>query len=224
MEGAAAGVPDQTAAVAAPGPYTPGRRPAGVLVPVYDGPRGATLLLIRRTAGGLHGGQVAFPGGRPEPGDATLLGTALREAYEEVGIEPAAVEVVGVLPVVETLTSNFAIFAYVGRLPERPRLRLQASEVAAVLDVPLADLLAPGLPVEEVWEFSRGRDQALAPAAGGRRTAGARPEGAAGESGAVRRPVRYFPWGEDKIWGATARIVEHLLAALRTGTLRLSGS
>jgi 8-oxo-dGTP pyrophosphatase MutT (NUDIX family) len=198
----------------APGLYTPGRRPAAVLVPVYPGAEGPTLLLIRRTPVGHHGGQVAFPGGRPEPADASLEETALREAREEVGIDPAGVRITHLLPVVETMTSNYAIFAYVGRLAKRPGVRLQVSEVAAVLDVPVRALLAPGLPIEEDWEF---------PLPGQPGTVVDGPIGA--EQAAVATPrlrrVRYFPWGEDKIWGATSRILEHLLEALRTGALAL---
>ena len=195
-----------------PGAFTPGRRPAAVLVPVYPGADGPTLLLIRRTPVGHHGGQVAFPGGRPEPGDTSLLDTALREAQEEVGIEPADVRIAGLLPVVETMTSNYAIFAYVGRLAKRPALRLQASEVAAVLDVPVHALMAPGLPVEEVWELP-------IPGQPGTGTDAPSAAGSIPVSAPRLRRVRYFPWGPDKIWGATSRILEHLLEALRTGTI-----
>jgi 8-oxo-dGTP pyrophosphatase MutT (NUDIX family) len=177
-----------------------------VLVPVYDGPAGPTLLFIRRTAGRTHSGQVAFPGGRPEPGDADAVATALREAQEELGIPPAAVRVLGRLPTVDTVTSNFAIVPVVGRLDARPRLTLQADEVAAVLDVPLAALAAPGLPIEEDWALP---------------LPGERPPPNARLTPGQTRRIRYFPWGEDRIWGATERMVEHLLAAVRAGTLRL---
>ncbi len=185
-----------------------GRRPAAVLVPVYDGPEGPTLLLIRRTTTVNHPGQIAFPGGRPEPGDADLLATALREAHEELGIDPAVVQVVGALPIVETMTSNYAISPFVGRLPARPPLRLQDSEVAAVLDVPIAALLRDGLPIEEEWMLSLPGERAPA--------ASSPPAGAP-----QTRRVRFYPWGDDKIWGATGRMLEHVVAALRNGTLRL---
>ncbi|MGH2351261.1 MAG: NUDIX hydrolase [Chloroflexota bacterium] len=182
------------------------RRPAAVLAPVYDGLLGPTVIFIRRTNSVNHPGQVAFPGGRPEPGDADLVATALREAQEELGIDPSLVRVLGALPTVETVTSNYAITAFVGRLGERPPLRIQDSEVAAVLDVPLSALVAPGLPIEEDWAL---------PLPGERLPAGMRVK-----PGQVRR-VRYFPWGPDKIWGATERMVEHLLAAVQEGRLRL---
>jgi 8-oxo-dGTP pyrophosphatase MutT (NUDIX family) len=173
-----------------------GRRPAAVLVPIYDGPDGPTLILIRRTPGGVHSGQVAFPGGRPEPEDASLEQTALREAREELGINPAAVRLIGRLPVVDTIVSNFAVHPFVGRLRGRPAMVPQWSEVAAILDVPLVVLMAA--PREEWWELP-----------------------VAGAGGARRRLVRYYPWGDDKIWGATERMIEHLTAALRAGTLAL---
>ncbi len=185
-----------------------GRRLAAVLVPVYDGPEGPTLLLIRRTTTVNHPGQVAFPGGRPEPGDADLLATALREAHEELGIDPAVVQVVGALPIVETMTSNYAISPFVGRLPARPPLRLQDSEVAAVLDVPIAALLRDGLPIEEEWMLSLPGERAPA--------ASSPPAGAP-----QTRRVRFYPWGDDKIWGATGHMLEHLVAALKSGSLRL---
>jgi 8-oxo-dGTP pyrophosphatase MutT (NUDIX family) len=190
---------------AAPSPRA-GRRVAAVLVPIYDGPQGPTVIFIRRTTGINHPGQVAFPGGRPEPGDADLAATALRETYEELAIPPSLVRIVGVLPTVETLTSNYAITPFVGRLATRPVLRPQQREVDAVLDVPLAALLAPGLPLEADWEL---------PLPGERL-----PPGVRIKPGQVRR-VRYFPWGEDNIWGATARMVEELLAAIRGGSLTL---
>jgi len=197
---------DSTSSAPAAPPDPAGPRPAAVLVPIYDGPGGPTLLFIRRTAGRTHSGQVAFPGGRPEPQDAGPVATALREAQEELGIPPERVRVLGRLPTVDTITSNFAIVPVVGRLRARPRLTIQADEVAAVLDVPLESLSAPGLPVEEDWAL---------PLPGERL-----PPDARIRPGQTRR-IRYFPWGEDRIWGATARMVEHLLAALRAGTLRL---
>lgn len=184
------------------------RRPAAVLVPVYPGPQGPTLILIRRTLSVSHAGQVGFPGGRPEPGDADLMATALREAQEELGLDPASVQMVARLPVVETVVSSYAIHPFVGKLPARPAMRPQETEVAAVLEVPLEALLAPGLPIEEQW---------LLPPPGERSGS----QAADGSRNATLRLVRYFPWGEDRIWGATARIIEHLLAAVRRGDLQL---
>ena len=176
---------------AAPGT---GRRPAAVLVPIYRGPTGPALILIRRTPGGLHSSQIAFPGGRPEPGDRNLEATALREAEEELGISPRLVTVGGTLPVVETVVSNYVIYPFVGWLKARPVMKPQESEVSAILDVPLQLLM--GEPVEEWWELP------------------------APETGEIRRRlVRFFPWGEDRIWGATQRMIESLVLAIRAGEL-----
>jgi 8-oxo-dGTP pyrophosphatase MutT (NUDIX family) len=186
-----------------------GRRVAAVLVPVYDGPLGPTLILLRRTRTINHPGQIAFPGGRPEPGDADLQATALREAHEDLGIEPADVTIVGALPVVETLTTNWAITPFVGRLRGRPVLRPQPAEVDAVLEVPVAALRAPGLPIVEEWHFSpSGEFTVAAP-------------GSTVAEAWQRRPIRIFPWDQDKIWGATQRMLETFLAALDAGTLVL---
>jgi len=185
-----------------------GRKLAAVLVPVYDGPAGPSLLLLRRTTTINHPGQVAFPGGRPEPGDTNLLSTALREAHEELGIDPAVVRIVGELPLVETLTSNYAISAFVGSLGSRPQLRPQPSEVAAILDVPIAELLKDGLPLEEDWPLPL---PGVPPSPS---------QPGFGGAPATRR-IRFYPWGEDKIWGATARMLEHFAAAIRSGALPL---
>src|SRR5688500_17231411 len=153
---------------------SPGRRPAAVLAPIYDGPEGPTLIVFRRTAGGPHSGQVAFPGGRPEPGDRDLEETALREAEEELGISRSLVTVIGELPVVETQVSNYAIRCFVGRLSERPEMTAQESEVATILEVPLSALM--GTPVEEWWDLP-----------------------AVDATGTRRRLVRFFTWGDDRI-------------------------
>lgn len=173
-----------------------GRRPAAVLAPIYNGPSGPTLILFRRTPGGLHSGQVAFPGGRPEPGDKDLEETALREAEEELGIPRSLVSVIGRLPVVETQVSNYAIHAFVGKLSARPEMRRQESEVAAILEVPLEALMTT--PTEEWWDLP-----------------------AVDATGTQRRLVRFFTWGEDRIWGATQRLIDHLVEAIREGRLSL---
>lgn len=182
------------------GPEAVRRRPAAVLIPIYEGPDGPTLILFRRVPGGLHSGQVAFPGGRPEPVDRDLQETALRETEEELGIPRGAVTIAGRLPVVETVVSNYAIHPFVGRLAARPAMVPQTSEVAAILEVPLAALMET--PREEWWE--------LPVIENGVATGASR-----------RRLVRFWPWGEDRIWGATQRMIESLVAAVREGRVAL---
>lgn len=185
---------------------TPGRRPAAVLVPIYDGTDGPTVVMIRRTARGHHSGQFAFPGGRPESVDIDLCATALREAHEEVGINPADVTILGSLPTVETITTNYAITAYVGRLGSHPVLVRQPDEVAEILEIPLAAFLVPGLPLTEDWDLPLPGEPWTAP-----------PENATPEQ--RRRAIRFYPWGTNRIWGATARMIEHLVIAIQTGRI-----
>jgi 8-oxo-dGTP pyrophosphatase MutT (NUDIX family) len=110
-------------------------RPAAVLVPVIAHADGATVLLTRRAETlTSHTGQIAFPGGRRDPGE-TAVQTALREAREEVGLDPAAVEVLGIMPAYRTGT-GFLITPVVGWIAAAPALTAQANEVADMFEVP----------------------------------------------------------------------------------------
>jgi 8-oxo-dGTP pyrophosphatase MutT (NUDIX family) len=129
-------------------------RPAAVLVLLFPGEDGeARILLTERTdRGGHHSGEVSFPGGRAEAGDADLTATALREAAEEVGLDPgqAGVRVLGTLPVQWIPVSNFTVTPVLALAERRPAMTPQATEVAAILEVPMRVFL-PGaalLPVE----------------------------------------------------------------------------
>jgi 8-oxo-dGTP pyrophosphatase MutT (NUDIX family) len=117
--------------------------PAAVLVPIINRPSGLTLLLTQRTAHLRdHAGQVSFPGGRSEPGDASHVATALRESSEEVGIEPAQVEILATLPNYFTGT-GFCVTPVVGLVTPPLNLRLDDFEVAEVFEPPLSFLLDP---------------------------------------------------------------------------------
>jgi len=110
-------------------------RPAAVLVPVIAHDTGATVLLTRR-ADTLtsHSGQIAFPGGHQEPGE-TAVQTALREAHEEVGLDPSTVEVLGIMPAYRTGT-GFLITPVIGWIASAPALKAQADEVADMFEAP----------------------------------------------------------------------------------------
>jgi 8-oxo-dGTP pyrophosphatase MutT (NUDIX family) len=114
---------------------------AAVLIPIVLRESGLTVLLTQRTPHLRdHAGQVSFPGGRHEPEDASPVATALREAHEEVGIEPAQVEVLGCLP--EYLTgTGFRVVPVVGLVTPPLNLRLDDFEVAEVFEPPLEFLL-----------------------------------------------------------------------------------
>jgi len=115
--------------------------PAAVLVPVVIRPTGPTILLTQRTAHLRdHAGQVSFPGGRCEQSDASAEATALREAEEEVGLDPGQVEILGRLPEYRTGT-GFVITPVVGFVTPPLNLKLDDFEVAEVFEPPLAFLL-----------------------------------------------------------------------------------
>ena len=108
------------------------------------------MVLVRRSEGGAHGGQLAFPGGKPDPDDGSMLQTALREAWEEIGISPEAVEVLAHLPPTDTRTSGFRIFPFLARITPPVQWHRNEREVAEILDVRLADLALPEAHGEEV--------------------------------------------------------------------------
>ena len=119
------------------------RRRASVLVPIVTRPEALTVLLTRRTAHlKNHSGQIAFPGGGAEPGDASPEATALRETEEEIGLEPARVELIGRLSDYHTRT-DYRVTPVVGLVTPPFELRLDAREVDEAFEVPLAFLLDP---------------------------------------------------------------------------------
>ncbi len=96
-------------------------------------------MIVRRVQRGVHGGQLAFPGGMSEPGDRSELETALREAEEEIGLARGAVKVLGNLPVVETYTTGYRIAPFLGRIDRPENWRRQEDEIDEILEVPIAD-------------------------------------------------------------------------------------
>ncbi|MGH8724996.1 MAG: CoA pyrophosphatase [Burkholderiales bacterium] len=115
--------------------------PAAVLIPVVAHPAGLTVLFTQRTAHlKSHSGQVSFPGGRAEPGDASAEFTALREAGEEIGLAAGRVEVLARLPDYRTRT-GFRVTPVVGLLTPPLELAPDPREVAEIFEVPLAFLL-----------------------------------------------------------------------------------
>lgn len=157
----------------------PGRvmRPAAVLVPLI-GARGDEMILTKRSSRlKHHPGQIAFPGGKVEASDASTEATALREAAEEIGLNPATVEVLGCLPSHETVT-NFTVTPILGRIRDDFVPVLQCDEVDEVFRVPLAH-------VTDLAQFRIER----------RRWRG------------EWRHYYTVPWGPYYIWGATARIL-----------------
>lgn len=170
-----------------PGVFPADAHPAGVLALLYPAPGGGPcrLLLTRRTATvGRHPGQVSLPGGEAEPGESPRA-AALREAAEEVGVDPAALEVLGPLTRLHVPVSGFVLHPFVAFAPARPPLRPDPAEVERLVEVPLADLADPARQRLETWRID-GRD--------------------------VRVP--FFAVLGETVWGATAMILAELLALL----------
>lgn len=125
------------------GETTSKRTPASVLIPIVDRAPGFTVLFTQRTAHlHDHAGQISFPGGRAEASDKSATDTALRETREEIGIEPAQIEILGQLPEYLTRT-DFCVTPVVGFLTPPFQLVLDPFEVAEVFEVPLTFLLDP---------------------------------------------------------------------------------
>ncbi len=164
-------------------------RPAAVLVLVFPDEDGdARLVLTERVdRGGHHSGEVSFPGGSAEAGDADLVATALREAAEEVGLDPvqAGVRVLGVLEMQWIPVSNFTVTPVVAVADRRPLLTPQPTEVALILEPPVAAFLPDG-ELRIVEREIRGWQ------------------------------LRYaaYPVGELNVWGMTARVLGGLGAWL----------
>jgi 8-oxo-dGTP pyrophosphatase MutT (NUDIX family) len=168
----------------------PGARPAAVLAPLFEENGETRIVLTRRTTTlPSHRGEVSFPGGKVIEGE-DLRAAALREANEEIGLEPAAVEVIGELDHLATVASRFVLAPYVGALAARPALTPNPHEVERVFDVAIAELLDDEAFREERWEIF-------------------------GEE----RPVFFFELVGDTVWGATARILHQLLALLTVGNV-----
>ncbi|MBS6034129.1 MULTISPECIES: CoA pyrophosphatase [Pantoea] len=115
-------------------------RHAAVLVPIVARPEPGLLLTQRSHALRKHAGQVAFPGGMQDDTDASLIVTALREAQEEVGIDPQQVEVLGVLPAV-TSSTGFQVTPVLAIIPPDLPLRINPDEVRSAFEMPLAEAL-----------------------------------------------------------------------------------
>ncbi|HUY20658.1 MAG TPA: CoA pyrophosphatase [Candidatus Binataceae bacterium] len=129
-----------------------GERLAAVLVPIFERSGDLHLLYILRSDHVSHRGQVAFPGGRVDPEDQSPMAAALRETHEEVGIEPAAVEVLGAFPGMRTATSGIMVAPFAGLIPWPTTLRANPHEVAEIFSVPMAVLRDTRYRQTYIWQ------------------------------------------------------------------------
>lgn len=171
---------------------------AAVLLPVWEG---QLLFTVRSAHLPHHAAQISFPGGRFDD-DESAEEAALREAWEEVGLNPEHVEILGHLN--PTLSPfGFRIFPLLGRITQEPQLTPNPAEVETLLWVPIEELLAAPAYAEE-----------RTPPPGNRF-----PNGLGGEfseiEGQLRRKVWHYPWRGYDIWGVTGNIVHDFLERLR---------
>ena len=164
-----------------------GSRAAAVLVPLFEAEGEARVVLTKRPETlPSHRGEIAFPGGKAEA-DESAVAAALREANEEIGLDPAEVEIVAELDGLATVASRFSITPFVGLLRAQPTLVPDPHEVDGVLQVPVSELLADGVFREERWDLWDSDHS-----------------------------VYFFDLPGETVWGATARILtsflEHLVA------------
>jgi 8-oxo-dGTP pyrophosphatase MutT (NUDIX family) len=132
----------------------PSRTPSAVLVPVFrDDKDELRLVLVVRGAFGVHAGQLGLPGGKQEPGDASLLNTALRETEEEIGLARSDVEIIAALTPVNTRTTRFRVHPYLARIRPPARWRLAAGEIIGVVTPLVRTLADPAARREQMLSF-----------------------------------------------------------------------
>ena len=163
-------------------------RKAAVLLALFEQEGQIFLPFIRRSSQlRLHSGQIAFPGGGADPGDRSLIETALREAREEIGLDSSGVRTLGVLPPMLTVVSNFLVVPVVAWLPHGlGQVQLQPGEVDEQFSLPLAGLADPANFHSEIWT----RD---------------------GRS----RTIYFYDVAGYRVWGVTAYIMRSFLELFR---------
>lgn len=170
-----------------PHAHAPDAREAAVLILLF--PHNGivhTVFMQRPDYDGVHGGQISFPGGKREPADVDIVHTALREAWEETGINPAEINVIGTLTPLFIPVSNMVVTAVLGWTDFKPHFNFDTHEVVFLIEAGLEDLLEPSIVKVKTMEIR-------------------------GES----MEIKYFSLDGNVIWGATAMILNELLEIIR---------
>ena len=160
--------------------------PAAVLLPLFEKENEYYILLTKRTETlEHHKGQICFPGGSQHEEDQDLRSTALRETYEEIGVHPDDVEILGELDRMGTLTSNFLVTPFVGTIPYPYKFNINTDEIDELIEVPLSALMHKANYREESYIID-----------------------------GVAHTGSIFEYRGKVIWGATARMLKQFLELL----------
>jgi len=164
---------------------------AAVLIPVYRSQDGELhIVMILRNPGGVHGGQIAFPGGKHDPEDETMLDTALREVREELGLIVERNDVLAELPMEQTRTTGYRVFPFLARIAVPDRWRIAEREIAEIVDVKLTDLTRRDAHDKMIGRFPTWEKA---------------------------QQVSFYRIGEHRLWGLSYRILQPVLARLVAG-------
>ena len=164
---------------------------AAVLIPVYRSPDGELhIVMILRNPGGVHGGQIAFPGGKHDPEDETMLDTALREVREELGLIVERNDVLAELPMEQTRTTGYRVFPFLARIAVPDRWQIADREIAEIVDVKLTDLTRRDAHDKMIGRFPTWEKA---------------------------QQVSFYRIGEHRLWGLSYRILQPVLARLVAG-------
>ena len=167
-------------------PMESGPVPAAVLLPLFLKEGEFHLLFTKRTPHLTHhSGEISFPGGVREASDPDSVSAALRETWEEIGILPGDVEVLGELDDCHSI-HNYRVTPVVGIFPADYTLTVNEAEIERIIEVPLSHFGKPGVFRTEDWQWQ-----------------------------GKRRAMYFYMHGEDEIWGLTARILKQFLDVLR---------
>jgi 8-oxo-dGTP pyrophosphatase MutT (NUDIX family) len=164
---------------------------AAILIPVYRAQDGELhIVMILRNLGGVHGGQIAFPGGKTDPEDETMLDTALREVREELGLIVERNDVLAELPMEQTRTTGYRVFPYLARINVPNQWRIAEREIAEILDVKLKELTRPEAHDKMIGRFPNWHKA---------------------------EQVAFYRIGEHRLWGLSYRILQPVIPRLIAG-------
>ena len=164
---------------------------AAILIPVYRSQDGELhIVMILRDPGGVHGGQIAFPGGKHDPVDETMLDTALRETREELGLIVQKEDILAELPMEQTRTTGYRVFPYLGRITPLRQWRIAEREIAEIIDVKLRDLTQPNSHSRMIERFPTWQKAEQVP---------------------------YYQVGAHRLWGLSYRILHPIIPRLGAG-------